>query len=190
MSTSHWTGGLQTLEGDTWTWNIDAKLFKHGWEILSIAVHRNYMKANRTLFPGFMIFLIDVCNTLLPKKIHELPYREWDYRVNRTYTLGIESPIIIIPRIKCPSITHRRWTAIYVMVVMGWPHQSGHNLPPYHGRGYTHGAGDIYIGTATLGIGGLVISTDLELLLPLLDTNARIHAEPRTTGMSEVKMLP
>ncbi|ADL58455.1 M48 family metalloprotease [Methanothermobacter marburgensis] len=150
---------LQTLEGTPGLETLTRKLFKHGVErYYRLQYTGSYIKANENHFSEVHDILVDVCNTLHLKKIPEL-YIEWDYRVNGR-TIGSENPIIILKSGAIDLLTEDELR--YVIGHEVGHIKSGHML--YHIMAEVIPiAGDI-IGTATLGIGGL-ISTGLELAL-------------------------
>jgi len=150
---------LQALEGTPGLESLTRKLFKHGVERdLRLQYTGSYIKVNERSFSEVYDILVDVCNTLHVKKIPDL-YISWDYSING-FTAGSENPIIGLTSGAIDLLTDNE-----LRYVLG--HEVGH-IKSGHMLYQTMAEvipiiGDI-LGTATLGIGG-IIGTGLQLAL-------------------------
>jgi len=150
---------LRTLEGTPGIETLTRKLLKHGWERYMRLMHTgSYIKVSENHFSEVHDILADVCNTIHLKKTPEL-YINWDYSVNG-FTIGSENPIIVLTSGAIDLLTEDELR--YIIGHEAGHIKSGHML--YHTMAVIISAFGEIIGTATLGIGGL-ISTGLELAI-------------------------
>lgn len=151
---------LNTLEGTPGLEKIVRKINKHGVErVIRLSYTGSYLRVNDTNFPDIYNILMEACDNIQLKNIPEL-YIQWDYAVNAR-AVGSENPIIILNSgaVDLLSKDELLWLIGHEVGHI----KSGHML--YHDMALVIPIlGDI-IGSATLGIGGLVSSGIMLALL-------------------------
>lgn len=150
---------LNALEGTPGLEKLARQYNKHAIErYYRLMYTGSYLKLNDKNYPDVYGLLEEACANLHLKKIPEL-YVQWNYQVNG-FTTGSENPLIVLH-----SGTIDLLTPEELLFVIG--HEvghikSGHML--YHEMARIFPILGGIIGTATLGIGGLVVK-GLELAL-------------------------
>lgn len=142
---------LETLEGTPGLEKLARKYNKHAIErVMRLQYTGSALKVNDRNFPEIHNLLEEACDNLQINHIPEL-YIRWDYTVNG-FTTGSENPLIVLHSgaIDLLSEEELLWLIGHEVGHI----KSGHML--YHEMGQIIPIlGDI-IGSATLGIGGLV----------------------------------
>ena len=150
---------LNALEGTPGFEKLTRKILKHGIErLVRLQYTGSYIKVNEKSFPEVHNILLEVCDTLHLKKIPEL-YISWDYCINGS-TVGSENPIIILNSGAIDLLTEDELR--YLLGHEVGHIKSGHML--YHTMAKIIPVIGEIIGSATLGIGG-VVSAGIEYAL-------------------------
>lgn len=142
---------LETLEGTPGLEKFARKFNKHAIErVLRLQYTGSALKVNNSNFPDIYALLEEACDNLQLNHLPEL-YITWDYSVNG-FTSGSENPLIVLHSGAVDLLTPEEllWLIGHEVGHI----KSGHML--YHEMGEIIPImGDI-IGSATLGIGGIV----------------------------------
>ena len=162
---------LNALEGTPGLEKVARKYNKHAVErYYRLMYTGSYLKINEHNFPDILNILKEACANLFVKDIPDI-YIQWDYSVN-AFTTGSEKPLIVLTSGAVDLLSPEE--LLYVIGHEVGHIKSGHML--YHEMGEVFPVlGDI-IGSATLGVGGLVF-TGLELALRYWDRMSELTAD-------------
>lgn len=150
---------LNTLEGTPGLEKLAREYNKHAVErYFKLMYTGSYLKINETNFPDILDKLKEACNILDMRNIPDI-YLQWDYSVNG-FTTGSEKPLIVLTSGALDLLDDEE--LLYLIGHEVGHIKSGHML--YHQMAIVFPILGEIIGSATLGIGGLVF-TGLELAL-------------------------
>jgi Zn-dependent protease with chaperone function len=142
---------LETLEGTPGLEKFARKYNKHAIErVLRLQFTGSALKVNKNNFPDIYALLEEACDNLQLNHLPEL-YITWDYSVNG-FTTGSENPLIVLHSGAVDLLTPEEllWLIGHEVGHI----KSGHML--YHEMGEIIPIKGDIIGSATLGIGGIV----------------------------------
>lgn len=142
---------LNALEGTPGFEKLTRKILKHGLErLVRLQYTGSYIKVNEKSFPEVYNILLEVCDTLHLKKIPEL-YVQRGGHIN-AFAIGSENPIISVTTDAVDLLTDDE---LRYLIGHEIGHiKSGHML--YHTMAQIMPVIGKIIGSATLGIGGVV----------------------------------